>query len=170
MSGFELIAGLAGAAGTVVQTLGTLQAGREEQARFQYEQKVQRQQADEAQASSQRDAAARYREGEFILSQQRAGIAGGGGSLADASVIDLMGDTAAEADLAARTEIYKGEQQARGYNDAAKISGINAKNAMNRAKWQAAGGLFAGVSNMYSRFGQQARATAPASGSNLIYG
>lgn len=170
MSGFELIAGLAGAAGTVVQTLGTLQAGREDKARYQYEQKVQQQQADEAQAASQRDAAARYREGEFLLSQQRAGIAGGGGSLADASVMDLMGDTAAEADLAARTEIYKGEQQARGYNDAAKIAGINANNAMSRARYQAAGGLFAGVSNMYSRFGQQARATAPASGSNLVYG
>lgn len=164
------IAMVAGLLGTAVQTLGTLQAGREDKARYQYEQKVQRQQADEAQAASQRDAAARYREGEFLLSQQRAGIAGGGGSLADASVMDLMGDTAAEADLAARTEIYKGEQQARGYNDAAKIAGINANNAMNRARYQAAGGLFAGVSNMYSRFGQQARATAPASGSNLVYG
>lgn len=170
MSGFELIAGLAGAAGTVVQTLGTLQAGREEKARFQYEQKVQQQQADEAQAASQRDAAARYREGRLLASQQRAAIAGSGGSLEDASVIDLMNDTQDEVNLAAQTEIYKGEQQKRGYNDAAKIAGINADNAMTRAKYQAAGGLFAGVSNMYSRFGQQARATAPASGSNLVYG
>lgn len=170
MSGLELIAGIAGGLGTLVQVGGTLQAGREEQARYQYEQKVQAQQADEAQAASQRDAAARYREGRLLESQQRAAIAGSGGSLADASVIDLMGDTAAEVDLAARTEIYKGEQQRRGYDDAAKIAGIDAKNAMSRAKYQAAGGLFAGISNMYSRFGQQARATAPSTGSNRIYG
>lgn len=170
MSGFELIAGVLGAAGTVVQTLGTLQAGREEQARYEYQQKVQEQQADEAFAAAQRDAQARYREGEFLLSQQRAGIAAGGGSVADASVIDLMSDTAAEVDLAARSDIYRGEQQARGYNDAAKIAGLDAQNAMSRARWQAAGGLFAGVSSMYSRFGQQARATAPSTGSNLVYG
>lgn len=161
---------IAGALGTLVQVGGTLQAGAEEKARFQYEQKVQQQQADEAQAASQRDAAARYREGRLLASQQRAAIAGSGGSLEDASVIDLMNDTQDEVNLAAQTEIYKGEQQKRGYNDAAKIAGINANNAMTRAKYQAAGGLFAGVSNMYSRFGQQARATAPATGSNLIYG
>lgn len=160
---------IAGALGTAVQLAGTLQAGREESARYAYEQKVQRQQADEAQAASQRDAAARYREGRLLASQQRAAIAGSGGSLEDASVIDLMNDTQDEVNLAAETEIYKGEQQKRGYNDAAKIAGINANNAMTRAKYQAAGGLFAGVSNMYSRFGQQARATAPASGSNVIY-
>lgn len=166
MAQFAMIAGLIG---TGIQTLGTLQAGKEEKARYQYEQKVQAQQADEAKAASQRDAAARYREGEFLLSQQRAGIAGSGG-LADPSVIDLMNDTQDETNLAAETEIYKGEQQRRGYDDAAKIAGINAKNAMSRARWQAAGGLFAGVSNMYSRFGQQARATAPSTGSNAIYG
>lgn len=164
------IAKVAAVAGTLTQTFGALQAGREQKARYEYEQKVQEQQADEAIAASQRDAAARYREGEFLLSQQRAGIAGSGGSAADASVIDMMGDTAAEVDLAARSDIYRGEQQARGYNDAAKIAGIDAKSAMNRATWQAAGGLFSGVSNMYSRFGQQARATAPATGSNTIYG
>lgn len=169
MSGFELIAGLAGAAGTLIQVGGTLQAGKEDQARYEYEQKVQRQQADEAQAASQREAASRYREGKLLASQQRAAIAGSGGSVADASVIDLMNDTQDEVNLAAQTEIYKGEQQRRGYDDAAKIAGINAKNAMSRAKYQAAGGLFAGVSNMYSRFGQQARAFAPSTGSNAIY-
>lgn len=164
------LAMIAGAIGSLIQVGGTLQAGREEEAKHLYQQKVQRQQADEAQAASQREAAARRREGEFLLSQQRAGVAAGGGSVTDPSVIDLMGDTAAEVDLAARSDLYRGEQQARGYNDAAKISGIDAKNAVTRSRWQAAGGLFAGVSNMYSRFGQQARATAPATGSNLIYG
>lgn len=161
---------IAGALGTLVQVGGTLQAGKEQEARYLYDQKVQNQQADEARAASQRDAAARYREGRLMASQQRAAIAGSGGSLEDASVIDLMNDTQDEVNLAADTEIFKGEQQARGLSDAAKLSGMNAKTAVSSSKWQAAGGLFSGISNMYSRFGQQARATAPATGSNLIYG
>lgn len=167
------LAGLApilGGIGTGIQVLGTIKAGNDADARAQYEAKVQEQQADEAKAASQRDAAAQYRQGQQILSQQRAGIAGSGGSLADASVIDLMGDTAAESDLAARTENYKGEQQARGYNDAAKNSRISGRNARTASYLSAAGGLFSGVSSMYSRFGQQAKQTAPSSSSNLIYG
>lgn len=167
------LAGLApilGAVGTGIQVLGTIKAGNDADAKAQYEAKVQEQQADEAKAASQRDAASQYRQGQQLLSQQRAAIAGSGGSLSDPSVIDLMGDTAGEARLAADTELYKGEQQSRGYNDAAKNSRISGKNAKTAAYISAAGGLFSGVSSMYSRFGQQARQTAPASSSNLIYG
>jgi len=162
MSGLETIAMIAGLVGTGIQTLGTIQAGREAEARFQYESKVAQQQADEAQAAAQRDAAARRREGQFLLSRQRAAIAGSGGSLEDASVIKLMGDTAGEVDLAAQTDMYRGEQQAKGYNDAARVAEINAKNAMNAAYLSAGANMFSGVSNMYARFGQQARQTATA--------
>lgn len=164
------LAPILGAVGTGIQVLGTIQAGNDANARAQYEAKQQEMQADEAVAASQRDAAAEHRQGQQLLSQQRAAIAGSGGSLTDPSVIDLMGDTAAEANLAARTRMYQGDQQARGYNDAAKASRISGRNARTASLISAAGGLFSGVSSMYSRFGQQAKQTAPASGSNLIYG
>jgi signal transduction protein with GAF and PtsI domain len=149
-----IVTAVAGLAGTVMQVQGTLQQGREQQARYEYEQKVQEQQADEAQAASQRDAAARHREGELILSQQRAGIAASGGGLAEGGVIDLMGDTKERVEFAKETELYKGEQQAKGYDDAAKVAGINAENAMKSAQYAAAGQLFSGVTSMFSRFGQ----------------
>lgn len=168
------LAGLApifGAIGTGVQVLGTLQAGREAEARANYEAEVQEQQADEAYAASQRDAAETYRKGRIMLGDQRAAIAASGGSLTDPSVIDIMGDTAAEIDLAARTDIYKGEQQARGYNDAAVNSRATGRSARSASFIGAAGGLFSGISNMYSRFGQQARTTKTASGSTRpLYG
>ncbi|KRB51967.1 hypothetical protein ASE04_09640 [Rhizobium sp. Root708] len=140
-----------------------MEQGREDKARYQYEQKVNEQQADEAVAASQRDAAQRYKEGQFLLSQQRATVAGSGGSISDASVIDLMGDTADATAYAGQSEIYKGEQQARGYNDAAAVAGYNANSAMKAARIAAAGQLFGGVSSMFSRFGQQSAKTAPAS-------
>lgn len=165
------ISAILGGIGTVVSTIGTIQAGRQQQAKFEYEQKVQQMQADEAEAASQRDAIARQREGQMIASQQRAAIAGSGGSLADAGVIDLMGDTQEQVALARETDIYKGKQQAKGYNDAAKIAGIDAKNAMSAAYLTAGANLFSGVSNMYSRFGQQQRSTSAAGGSTApLYG
>lgn len=160
-----------GAIGTGIQVIGNVQAGREAQARANYEAKVQEQQADEAYASAQREAAEKYRKGRIMLSEQRAGIAGSGGSLADPSVLDIMGDTAGEIDLAARTDIYRGDQQARGYNDAAVVSRISGENARRAATINAAGSLFSGVSNMFSRFGQQARSTKTATGSTRpLYG
>lgn len=168
------LAGLApifGAIGTGISVLGTIQQGREAKAQAEYQATVQEMQADEAQAASQRDAAETYRKGQIMLGDQRAAIAASGGSLTDPSVIDIMGDTAAEIDLAARTDIYKGEQQARGYNDAAVNSRISGQNALKASYIGAAGGLFSGISNMYSRFGQQARTTKTASGSTRpLYG
>lgn len=164
------LAQVAAIGGTILSTMGAIQQGREQKARFQYEQKVAAMQADEAEAASQRDARERYREGQFMLSQQRAAVAGTGGSIADPSVMDFMGDTQERVALAADTEIYKGQQQARGYNDAAKVAGVNAKNAMSAAYLNAGANLFSGISSMYSRFGQQAKKTAPTTSVKLPYG
>ncbi|MGV2099056.1 hypothetical protein [Rhizobium sp. 21-4511-3d] len=170
MSGFELIAGIAGAAGSALQVMGTLQQGREAKARYQYEQKQASQQADEAEASSQRDAAERYRQGQLLLSQQRAAIAGSGGDVTDPSVIDLMNDTQDQVNYAADSEIYKGKQQAKGYNDAATVAGINADNAMDAAWLSAGAQLFGGITDMYTRFGKPSRQTAPSTSVKLPYG
>lgn len=148
---------IASIGGTILGVAGAVQQGKEEKARFQYEQKVAAQQADEAQAASQREAMARYREGRMMLSQQQAAIAGSGGSLSDPSVIDIMDDTKEQVTLAAQTDIYRGDQQARGYNDAAEVAGYDAQNAMRKARLNAMSNLFGGVSSMFSRFGQSSQ-------------
>ena len=158
-----------GALGTVMSVAGTMEEGREQKARFQYDQKVAAQQADEATAASQRDAMARYREGRYLLSQQQAAIAGSGGNLTDPSVMDVMGDTTERVTLAAQTDIYKGEQQARGYNDAAKVAGYNAESAMRAARIKAAGELFSGMSSILSRFGEPNKKAEKAPSSELPY-
>jgi len=174
MSGFELLGALgavAGIAGTVMQVKGTMEQGKEDRNRYQYEQKVQEQQADEALASAQRDAAQRYKEGNLLLSQQRAAIAGSGGDLSDPSVIKLMGDTADATAYAGQSEIYKGQQQSRGYDDAAEVAGYNASASMRAARIAATGQLFSGVSSLFSRFGSPASSKLGAtSGVTLPYG
>ncbi|CAI2936243.1 hypothetical protein [Aminobacter niigataensis] len=161
---------IASIGGTIMSVAGAMEEGREQKARYQYEQKVAAAQADEATAASQRDAMERYREGKHLLSQQQAAIAGSGGNLTDPSVIDIMGDTTERVALAAQTDIYKGDQQARGYNDAAKVAGYNANSAMRAARIKAGGMLFSGMSSMFSRFGESNKKTQTAPSVSLPYG
>lgn len=161
---------IASIGGTIMSVAGAMEEGREQKARYQYEQKVAAQQADEATAASQRDAMARYREGRYLLSQQQAAIAGSGGNMTDPSVMRIMDDTTEQVTLAAETDIYKGDQQARGYNDAAKVAGYNANSAMRAARIKAASTLFSGMSTMFSRFGESNKKTATSSAVKLPYG
>lgn len=165
---FAVLGGL----GVGVQALGTITQGREAKAQADYQAQVAAANADEAQASSQRDAAEQYRRGRILESKQRAAIAAGGGSTADPSVLDIMGDTASAADLNARTEIYKGENQARGYDSMAAVDRAQGKSAMSAAYLGAAGDLFSGASSLYARFGAplKAKPAAPTSGVKLPYG
>lgn len=164
------ISTIASIGGTLLSAAGAIQQGREQKARYEYEQKVQTQAADEAQAASQRDAIEQRRQGNFILSQQRAALAGAGGDMTDPSVIKLMGDTNEKVQLAVDTETYKGDQQARGFNDAAKVAGVNAQSAMQAARLNALGSIFEGVSSMYTRFGSPQKKPTTASGVSLPYG
>lgn len=170
---FTILGTVAGVAGTIMQAKGIKEEGREQRDRFLYEKKVAEQKADEATAAAQRDSMARYREGRFLLSQQQAALAANGGSLADASVIDLMDDTQEQVALSADTEMFKGEQQRRGYTDAAKVAAYDAESAMMAAKRRATGVIVGGVSTMFSRFGEMSggfKGGSASTGATLPYG
>lgn len=148
---------LAGGGGTLaavstgLTALGTLKAGADAKASYKYQSQVQEQKADEAKSAGQRAAAAQYRQGRIVRSRQTAAAAASGGAN-DQSVLNIMGMTQKEVDLAARTEMFKAEQQAKGYRDAANVSRVNAKNAMMNGILGAAGDIAGGASKMYDRF------------------
>lgn len=169
MAGLATIAGLSKAAGvlatvaTVGSTIAGIQAEKkdaaERAAQFRYQQKVEEQEADASRARGQRAAAARYRQGREIASRQKAiAAASGGGS--DQSVIAMMGQTEAEVDLAARTELFNAEQQARGHEDRAVVADINARNARSSGTLSSIGVALGGISSMYDRFGRKNRSTS----------
>lgn len=152
------IAAIATLAGTALSAAGAMQSASFQKARYNYEAKVREQQADEAVAAGQRSAADRYRQGRILQSRQQAVAAAAGGDTTDPSVIDIMSDTAAETDLAARTEMYKAENQAKGYRDAAKLARADASAASRAGTMGAISSVIGGigqVSSMYARFGQQ---------------
>jgi hypothetical protein len=165
MSGLEVIGAISALASTAVGVFGTITAGNEQKAQYEYQAKVAEQKADEARAASQRDAISKRREGDIIQSRMRS-VAAAQGGLSDPSVIDAFGDVESEVSFAREQDIYAGEQQGRGYEDAAAMARFNAKNAVKAAKIGAAGELFKGATSMYDRFG----ASQQRKGGGLSYG
>ena len=140
-------------ASTALSVVGTLQSGKQEEARFNYEAKVREQQADQALAAGQRSAQQRYREGRILQSRQRA-VAAAQGDTGDKSVLDILGFSERETQLNARTEIANAQNQANSLNDAARIARLDGKNAIRNARLGAIGEAIGGASSIFDRFGQ----------------
>ena len=140
-------------ASTALEVVGTLQAGKQDEAKFNYEAKVREQQADQALATGQRRAQARYREGRILASRQRA-VAAAQGDTSDKSVLDILGFSERETQLNARTEIANAQNQANSLNDAARIARLDGKNARRNATLGAIGQAIGGASSIFDRFGQ----------------
>lgn len=151
-------------AGTAMSIYGTITSGNEQKAAYDYQAKVADQKAAEARAASQRDAISKQREGDIIQSRMRSVAAAQGGT-SDPSVIDAFGDVESEISLARQQDIYAGEQQGRGYQDAADMARLNGRNAVSAARIGAAGQLFQGATSMFDRFG-----AAKKPGGGLSYG
>ena len=60
------------------------------------------------------------RQGRIKMSRAQAVAAAGGGSLADPTIVNLMGDLEAESEYRALTRLYEGEEEARGLEVGAK--------------------------------------------------
>ncbi|MCM2441196.1 hypothetical protein HGO34_15850 [Agrobacterium vitis] len=166
MSGLETIALLGAGLGGA----GSIVSGVQANNNAKYQAENLRQQGTEALASSQRSSMEKYRQGKITMSGQRAAIAGSGGSIADPGVIDMMSDTYQQTDLAGRTEMYKGEQQKRGYDAQASAAEISGKNALTNG---IIGGVSSTLSNsatIFDRFGKPAKQGGQGTGIVKPYG
>lgn len=130
MTGLEAIALGSALASTVVSTAGALSAGKAQQQQAEAE-------AREIEAQSQRRALERRKEGALLESRQRA-IAAAQGGAADPSVVRLFGETAAETERAAATELAAGRGAAQGTRYRGQI-------ARQQGKVDAFGSLLGGI-------------------------
>ncbi|MCM2452947.1 hypothetical protein [Agrobacterium vitis] len=160
MSGLESIA----LGGALLGGAGSIVSGVQANNNAKYQAENLRQQGTEALASSQRSSMEKYRQGKIMMSGQRAAIAGSGGSIADPGVIDMMSDTYQQTDLAGRTEMYKGEQQKRGYDAQASAAEISGKNALTNGIIGGVSSTLSNGANIYNRFGEPAKQGSQGSG------
>lgn len=115
-------------------------------------------QAAEERAAAQRTALERRRDADRVISKQitlaAASGAGGGPSL-----IDIVGDTAAEGEYRAQAEMYGGEARARALKDKANLARWEGRNAYRGSILEGIGGLALGVGNYGLRYGTPTRTT-----------
>jgi hypothetical protein len=121
--------------GTLMQASAAKQEGREQQSLANYEAAQADTNAKQERASAQRAAIEQRRKARLVQSRQQAVAAASGAGVSDPTVVDIMGDTEAEGEYRALTELYQGEERARGLEDQAatrRYEGRLLKKAGNR--------------------------------------
>lgn len=98
-----------------------------------------RQQAQEARAVQQRMALETHRKGDLVQSTLRARAAAGGGGATDNTVLNLTRQIAGRTEYESLLEMYKGENAARGLEDAANAAIYQGQVAQRGAQYKAAG-------------------------------
>ena len=152
--------------GSAVSAMGTLaggkaamQAGQYAQQSHEFTARQQGQAAKEARAVGQRSAFEKRREGDLLDSKLQARAAASGGGATDPTVLDLSGDIAQRSEYDALFEMYKGENKARGLQDAALASRMSGQAALfegeakRKASYlSAAGTLIGSAGSAFGKF------------------
>lgn len=160
------MAAIFGLIGAVVSAAGSIAAGSAAKSAAQaqaqmsiFKAKQEEQAAGEARASGQRRAEEESRKGRLAQSQLQARAAADGGSATDPTVLALGEDIAGRSRLGAGIEYYKGENQARGFENQAELSRMQAAaqlaegSAKQTASYFSAGGtLIGGVGSAFSAY------------------
>lgn len=172
MAGLGTIALITGVLGTAVSAAGTLAGGQQASAAAEFEAKQREQQAMEARAISGREALERRKEQRLLASQVQAQAAKTGGG-SDPSILTIFQDIAETGELNVQTELYKGEQRARGFEAAADVARFEGRRAKTASYIGAGSGLLSGASTLYTRHGLASRQSVlpkPASTEQYTYG
>jgi hypothetical protein len=147
------------AAGTIAGGNAAAAAGDVAQQGKNFEAVQLGQQAQESRASAQRGALDKRRQTRLLQSTLFARAAAGGGDTADTDIVNLSGDIAVRGEYEALLDMYKGENRARGLEDAAtgaRMTG-EALAAEGQAKRKAAqlsalGTIIGGAGSMYKTY------------------
>lgn len=154
MSGLEtalLIGSLAtSVAGTAVSAVGAQRAGEAQAQAAEAEARAMERKANEERAASQRQAIRQSREAERVLSRQQAVAAASGGSATDKTVLDIMGDTAAEGQYQTAAALYEGESSGRGLESQAEISRFKGREAKRAGRINAFSTTLSGLGSFAS--------------------
>lgn len=149
MSGFESAALIGG---TLLSAGGEIAGGIIGSNVAEAESRALRQQAAQERAAAQREAIRRAREARLLISRQRAVASASGGSATDPTVLDLMGEAAAEGAYQKAVALFEGEARARGLENQAAIRRQRGRQAMFAGFVNAGSQILTGISNYRRAF------------------
>lgn len=133
----------ASVAGAAVTAYSAIQQGDAAAAAARYNQQVADQNAAAAKQQAEQDAQIQKAQSQQLLGAQAAAY-GASGVTNEGSALDVLGNTASNAELARQTILYKGQLKAAGYSDEAILDQANAATAESNATFSASGALLKG--------------------------
>lgn len=128
--------------GDLFKVGASIYQGREANKAAKEEAKQLERRAGSERASSQRSAAEQKREARLVQSRALALAASSGAGASDPTIVNMMADIEGEGEYRALTELYVGEERARGDEAAAKARRREGKVARNLGYLKAASTIF----------------------------
>lgn len=148
------------AAGSVVKGAGTIYAGTKAEESAEFKARQLEQAADESRAAAQRQAFDRRKQAEDTLSRIRARAAAFSGDATNPSIVKLESDVAGRGEYYFLSEMYSGENRARGLEDAAMGARAEGRAAKTGSYFSAAGTILSGAGSMAATYGKTTSGSA----------
>lgn len=159
MAALTVVGGGISAAGTIMGGNAAADAGKSARDSQYFKATQEEMAAQESRASSQRDALEKGRETTLLQSKLQARAAASGGGADDPGVITLAEGIAGRGEYEALTDMYKGENRARGLEDSAMGSRMTGDAALaegeakkSASRWSAAGTIIGSAGSAFSTY------------------
>ena len=136
------------AAGAVISAVGALQQGSAAKKASQYNAQIAEQNAAIARQNAAARATQADRETYLRLGAIRAAQGHAGGEAGEGSVLDVLGDVAAQSELERQQIVYQGELQARGFSNEAELERFSGETKQAGGYWRAGSELLSGAANV----------------------
>lgn len=144
-------------AAAVVGAISAIQQGRAQQAAANYNAQISMQNAEISRADAEMQAAQVQRENVLRLGAIRAAQGASGGAAGEGSVLDVLGDAAAQGELERQFVIYQGEQRARGFTNTAQLDRYSGQQARSAGYMRAGTELLSGGAAAYNSYTRLSR-------------
>lgn len=151
MAGFASFLPMFQAAGTALSVFGQLQAGKSAKVAAEYNEKINRQNADIARQEAADQARIVDRQNYLLQGSIRANQGASGGRQAG-SVLDVIADAAAQGELEKQMILYRGNLKARGYENTAELDKYGGETARTGSYMRAGAELLSGAVNTYKSY------------------
>lgn len=156
--------------GTLLSAQSASRAGKAQQRANEYEARQLETNAGQQQAAAQRAAAERERQAVLMMSRAQAVAAASGAGALDPTVLKIISGIAEEGALASATELYDGDERARGMRDQAAASRFEGKMFRRAGRTRALTTLFTGLDRSRSVWGDSWEETKRKSYPGADYG
>ena len=157
MAAAPIVIAVITAASAAVAAYSAIQQGKAADAAGEYNKTVNDQNAQIARTDALAQADQVRRENYLRLGAIKAAQGKSGGTM-EGSVLDVLGDAAAQGELERQNVIYQGEQRARGFINTGNLEEFKGNNARSASYFKAGSELLSGGAGAYGSYKQLSRA------------